>query len=143
MLLSKSTCAAIRWYNDTRYHYHNPYEPSATQGSRDSAEMPLIEALVANNPGTFRFGEPCVGAGAHRRACVTCPPGAQCVEGVWHPVPAAGRCYRKVEDCLEPANCAGCVGETPATCVLSPGYYGRGLHSFTLELNLSNSRTRS
>ena len=50
--------------------------------------------------GTFSFGEPCVGAGAHRRACVACPPGAQCVQGVWHPVPAAGRCYRKVEDCL-------------------------------------------
>ena len=63
------------WYNDTRYHYHNPYEPTGTQGSRDSAEMPLIESLVNKNPEIFSFGEPCVGSGAHLRRCVSCPPG--------------------------------------------------------------------
>jgi hypothetical protein len=48
---------------------------TGTQGSRDSAEMPLIESLVSKNPDIFSFGEPCVGPGAHLRECVTCPPG--------------------------------------------------------------------
>ena len=112
------------WYNDTRYHYHNPYEPTGTQGSRDSAEMPLIESLVNKNPEIYSFGEPCVGPGAHLRECPSCPPGSVCVKGTWHPVPDAGRCYRDAEDCLEPAGCAGCKGETPEKCVPSPGDYG-------------------
>lgn len=112
------------WYNDTRYHYHNPYEPTGTQGTRDSAEMPLIEALVRENPDVYSFGEPCVGPGAHETPCLTCPPGSTCAKGTWHPVPERGRCYRRREDCLTPAACAGCKGTTPATCVPSPGDYG-------------------
>jgi len=61
-------------------------------------------------PPPLRLGEPCVGSGAHRRACTTCPPGSVCAEGTWHPVPVPGRCYRDVEDCLKPAGCAGCKG---------------------------------
>jgi hypothetical protein len=47
-----------------------------------------------------------------------------CVKDTWHPVPDSGRCYRDVQDCLKPAGCAGCKGETPEKCVPSPGDYG-------------------
>ena len=48
---------ARQWYNATRYHYHNDYEPTGSQNARDSAEMIPLEKLVRDKPAKVMFGE--------------------------------------------------------------------------------------
>ena len=70
LYLAQSVCEKItifgfarQWYNATRYHYHNDYEPTGSQNARDSAEMIPLEKLVRDKPTKVMFGEPCVDGG--------------------------------------------------------------------------------
>ena len=118
LYLAQSVCEKItifgfarQWYNVTRYHYHNDYEPTGSQNARDSAEMIPLEKLVRDKPTKVMFGEPCVGGGgstggsnSNNNRCLLCPKGSRCDDASWVPVPEVGfKALPKEKVCLYPA----------------------------------------
>jgi len=118
LYLAQSVCEKItifgfarQWYNATRYHYHNDYEPTGSQNARDSAEMIPLEKLVRDKPTKVMFGEPCVGGGgstggsnSNNNRCLLCPKGSRCDDASWVPVPEVGfKALPKEKVCLYPA----------------------------------------
>ena len=118
LYLAQSVCEKItifgfarQWYNATRYHYHNDYEPTGSQNARDSAEMIPLEKLVRDKPTKVMFGEPCVGGGgstggsnSNNNRCLLCPKGSRCDDASWVPVPEVGfKAMPKEKVCLYPA----------------------------------------
>ena len=116
LYLAQSVCEKItifgfarQWYNATRYHYHNDYEPTGSQNARDSAEMIPLEKLVRDKPAKVMFGEPCIGSGSsgsgsNSNRCLLCPKGSRCDDASWVPVPDVGyKSMPKEKVCLYPA----------------------------------------
>ena len=116
LYLAQSVCEKItifgfarQWYNATRYHYHNDYEPTGSQNARDSAEMIPLEKLVRDKPAKVMFGEPCIGSGSsgsgsNSNRCLLCPKGSRCDDATWVPVPDVGyKSMPKEKVCLYPA----------------------------------------
>ena len=116
LYLAQSVCEKItifgfarQWYNSTRYHYHNDYEPTGSQNARDSAEMIPLEKLVRSKPTKVMFGEPCVGGyndddDDDDKNCLLCPNGSRCEATTWFPVPDNGhKSNSKEKVCLFPA----------------------------------------
>ena len=116
LYLAQSVCEKItifgfarQWYNATRYHYHNDYEPTGSQNARDSAEMIPLEKLVRDKPAKVMFGEPCIGSdssgsGSNSNRCLLCPKGSRCDDTSWVPVPDVGyKSMPKEKVCLYPA----------------------------------------
>ena len=124
LYLAQSVCEKItifgfarQWYNATRYHYHNDYEPTGSQNARDSAEMIPLEKLVRDKPTKVMFGEPCVGGGGSSSSssssssstrnsdrCLLCPKGSRCDDASWVPIPDVGyKAMPKEKVCLYPA----------------------------------------
>ncbi len=116
LYLAQSVCEKItifgfarQWYNATRYHYHNDYEPTGSQNARDSAEMIPLEKLVRDKPAKVMFGEPCRGSdssvsGSNSNRCLLCPKGSRCDDASWVPVPDVGyKSMPKEKVCLYPA----------------------------------------
>ena len=116
LYLAQSVCEKItifgfarQWYNATRYHYHNDYEPTGSQNARDSAEMIPLEKLVRDKPAKVMFGEPCIGSdssgsGSNSNRCLLCPKGSRCDDASWVPIPDVGyKSMPKEKVCLYPA----------------------------------------
>ena len=116
LYLAQSVCEKItifgfarQWYNTTRYHYHNDYEPTGSQNARDSAEMIPLEKLVRDKPAKVMFGEPCIGSGSsgsgsNSNRCLLCPKGSRCDDASWVPIPDVGyKSMPKEKVCLYPA----------------------------------------